>query len=263
VESGDRLLEGLGVSAMKTSEMKTAAVIPAFNAEKKVGQVVSGLYRLVDHVIVVDDGSKDRTAEIAAQVGAEVLDHSQNRGLGAALQTGFTRALDKDFDFVVTLDADGQHSTADIKKILVRLENNECDLVIGSRLIDRSQWHKFPLVRLIGNLLLTSLTNLAVGRKVTTDSQSGYRAFRKEVLREIGLRSNRMSISSEIVVETALKGFVIAEVPIEATYEDEVSYQQVVRDPSSIIWLLIKRLVARKITQFIRLFRVLSFEKNF
>lgn len=243
--------------------MRAVAVVPAYNAEKKVGQVVTGLHGLVDHVIVVDDGCTDATALISRQAGAEVIKHDKNRGLGDALKTGFARALEEEYDFVVTLDADGQHSPGDVRKVLVRLENNECDMVVGSRLSDQSQWKKFPPMRLVGNLVLTSLTNLAAGKKVTTDSQSGYRAFRKDVLKEIDLVSHRMAISSEIIVEVTYHGFKIAEVPIEATYEDEVSYQRVIRDPLTIGGFLVKKSIARWIALFIRVFRVPSFQKNF
>lgn len=219
--------------------------MPAYNAAKMVGEVVKGLHGLVDYVIVVDDGSSDDTAKMAAEARAEVVSHVKNQGLGAALRTGFRAALSKDCDFIVTLDADGQHSPGDVRKILVRLENNECDMVIGSRLIDRRQWLRFPPLRLVGNLILTGLTNLAVGRKVTTDSQSGYRAFRKDVLEAVTLTADRMAISSEIIVEVARRGFKIAEVPIEATYENEVSYQRFFRDPVAISLLLIGKLLKR------------------
>jgi glycosyltransferase involved in cell wall biosynthesis len=184
-----------------------------------------------------------------------VIKHDQNRGLGEALRTGFAKALEEGYDFIVTLDADGQHSPGDVRKVLVPLENNECDMVIGTRLNDRSQWSKFPPARLIGNLLLTAMTNIVVGKKATTDSQSGYRAFRREVLEKINLESSRMAISSEIVVEVAQQGFKIAEVPIEATYEDEISYQRILIDPLSIACLLVRKFLYRWKARFFRRLR--------
>jgi glycosyltransferase involved in cell wall biosynthesis len=225
--------------------MRVVAVIPAYNCEKTVGKVIKGLNNFVNAVIVVDDGSTDKTSEIAKASGAKVVRHSSNSGLGSALRTGFQKALSDNFDIIVTLDADGQHSPDDVKKIIERLVNNHCETVIGSRLTDKSQWDKFPPMRLFGNLLLTFLTNLAIGKKITTDSQSGYRGFLKEVLEAIHLESTHMAISSEIIIEVAKANFSIAEVEIKATYEEEVSYQRFFKDPLTITGLLIKKLLLR------------------
>lgn len=225
--------------------MKVAAVIPAYNAEKTVGQVIEGLRDFIDAILVVDDGSLDATAQVASKAGAKVIRHSVNQGLGMALQTGFKEALKGDYQAIVTLDADGQHSPGDVRKLLVALEQNGADVIIGSRLTDRSEWHKFPLLRLLGNLILTYLTNWAVGRKVTTDSQSGCRVFLRRVLEEIKLSSTHMAVSSEIIIETTRAGFKVAEVPIEVTYENEVSYQRFLRDPLAIMSLLLRKWLKR------------------
>jgi len=178
---------------------------------------------------------------VAREAGAHLVEHAVNSGLGCALRTGFKEALALDADLVITLDADGQHAPEDVERVLARLIKNHCEMVIGSRLCDRTQWHRFPPFRFFGNLLLTALTNAAVGQKVTSDSQSGYRAFSREVLEHITLQSTHMAISSEIILEVAGNGFRIAEVPIEATYEDEVSAQRFFTDPATIMWMLIKR----------------------
>lgn len=225
---------------------KVAAVVPSYNAERTVGRVVAGLASSCSLVVVVDDGSGDGTAEAAVRAGAQVVRHERNRGLGAALRTGFAAVLAHPCDIVVTLDSDGQHEPEDVSRVIERLVANHCDVVIGSRLLDRSQFRRFPPLRLVGNLMLTSMTNLAASRRVTSDSQSGYRAFRREVLERCRLTSDRMAISSEIVLEAAALGCRVVDVPIAATYGEEISYQRLFADPMAIAWLLLKRGVERR-----------------
>jgi len=226
-------------------EMLVIAVIPALNAESHLGPVIDGLRGRVDLVIVVNDGSADATATVARECGASVVEHAENRGLGCALRTGFAAALEHGADIVVTLDADGQHSPDDIDRVIERLVANHCEVVVGSRLTDASQWRKFPPLRLLGNLVLTGLTNAAAGRRITSDSQSGYRAFNRSALQQLDLRATRMAISSEIILEAARTGNRIAEVPIEATYEDEISAQRLLADPAGIIALVMQRWARR------------------
>lgn len=223
--------------------MKTVAVIPAYNAENTIGQIIENTKKYVDEVTIVNDGSRDNTPKIAKEHGATVYNHRKNMGLGFALRTGFREALKKNFDIVITLDADGQHDPEDIEKLINRLHENNVDVIIGSRLIDKSQWSNFPKHRLIGNILLTSLTNFAVQKKITTDSQSGYRILKKEVLEKIHLTGKTMEIASEIIYETAKNNFKIDEVSIKATYDKEISNIKIFRDISRIIKLLIKKIV--------------------
>jgi len=226
--------------------MKTIAVIPALNCEKTISKVVKSLNGLVDEVIVVDDGSIDQTKNNGYTHGATVVSHSQNKGLGEALKTGFKKALERNGDIIVTLDGDGQHEPRDVKRIMDLLIHNHCDVVIGSRLLNKAGWRNFPKHRLWGNLLLTFLTNSAIGKKVTTDSQSGYRAFKRKVIEKNNLKSSRMAIASEIIFETAKNNFKIKEVPIKATYEDEVSNQKIMIDPLRIIMMLTQKYLKKK-----------------
>ena len=113
--------------------MKVFALIPALNAEKSIGDVVHDCKQQLETVIVIDDGSTDRTGDVARANGAIVLRHDVNQGKGASLKTGFKYAIENNYDGVITLDADGQHLPSEIPKILAAAEENAGDLVIGGR----------------------------------------------------------------------------------------------------------------------------------
>jgi len=185
-------------------------VIPAYNEERNIGKVIDSL-RLEGwrNLLVVDDGSSDRTAEIARRKGAEVIVHSRNLGLGAALRTGFGRALQLGADAVVTFDADGQHEVRDVRKLVEGLR--EADVVIGVR---RSVG--IPLHKRFGNFVLNVLTFLLTG--IYTDSQSGSRALSRRALRELRLRGERYEISSEILLRLSQAGLKWKEAPVTCYY---------------------------------------------
>ncbi|WP_369425456.1 glycosyltransferase family 2 protein, partial [Methanothrix sp.] len=148
------------------------AILPAFNEETSIGSVVLLTRMYVDRVIVVDDGSSDRTAEVARLAGAEVIRHPTNMGKGAALRTGFMAA--EGADVIVTLDSDGQHDPADIPRLIQPVLHGEADMVNGSRYL-RGNRKDTPLYRRVGQRVLDMATNLDSGLRVT-DSQSGFRA---------------------------------------------------------------------------------------
>jgi glycosyltransferase involved in cell wall biosynthesis len=194
--------------------MKTA-VIPAYNEETTLSEVLQKTGPLVDQIIVVDDGSEDRTAAIARAHGARVVCHPINRGLGAALGTGFAAALASGAEAVITLDGDGQHDPAEIPNFIQELERG-ADMVIGSRMLTRRgmPWHR-QAAQLVGNVATFVLFGAWV-----TDSQSGYRAFRREALQKITVRTNRMEVSSELVAEARRHRLRLKEIPIAAIYTD-------------------------------------------
>lgn len=228
--------------------MKIVVIVPAYNCERTIQGVVNELNNhFVDKILIIDDGSRDRTVELARQMKTAGISHTRNYGLGRALRTGFREALKQKFDLILTFDGDGQHLASDIKKVKKAFEENpEADLVIGTRLKDRKHWAKFPRHRLWGNLILTWLTNLAAGRGVTTDSQSGYRAIRREALQKMTLTSRRMAISSEIVIEASQKKLKIIEVPVIPTYGEEISNYRLLYDTVSIALLVLGRLFRKK-----------------
>jgi len=190
--------------------MKDWIVMPAYNEELSIGKVLDALKREGwRNIIVADDGSRDRTAEIARSKGALVVSHRQNMGLGAALRTGLNKARELGADCAVTFDADGQHDPETVRA-LVKVLNN-VDLVIGVR-----RHLGIPIHKRVGNFSLNLITYLFSG--VLTDSQSGSRAFSKRALDLIRIRSNRYEVSSEIIIQAKKRGLRLREVPVKCFY---------------------------------------------
>jgi len=185
-------------------------VIPAYNEERSIGGVLDALkhegYR---QIIVANDGSNDRTAEIARSKGAVVITHERNRGLGAALRSGLEDARRRGAEAAVTFDADGQHDPKTIQELLAAL--GEADLVIGVR--DRAE---MPLNKRVGNFGLDLITHLLGGPLI--DSQSGFRAFNRRALEKIKIRSDRYEVSSEIMIQSKEKGLKVKGVPIRGIF---------------------------------------------
>lgn len=195
---------------------RIVAVIPAYNEAGHIGAVVRQVSPLVDEVVVVDDGSSDGTAAEAGASGARVYRHLVNRGLGGSIATGTRAALGRGADIIVTLDGDGQHVPGEIDRVAGPILSGEADFVIGSRMIHREG---MPIPRRVANRLANLFTWLLFGVRVS-DSQSGFRAYTRQVAEAIDIRTSRMEVSSEIVAEVALNGFRIAEVPITVIYTE-------------------------------------------
>lgn len=194
---------------------KTLIIVPAYNEKETIDGVLEDLQRCgYKNVVVVDDGSTDKCGSIAAKKGAIVLRHVINRGLGAAIGTGFEYAKLTNPDIIVTFDSDGQHKASDLARLIYLITSKEADVVIGSRMANFS---KMPKDRKIINHLANLLTNFLYGIK-TTDSQSGLRAFNREAYRKISIRTDRMEVSSEILKEIKVNKLKFREVPIEAIY---------------------------------------------
>lgn len=193
--------------------MKIIAVIPAYNESKTISDVLTRTRAFVDGIIVVDDGSTDRTGKIARVHGVTVVRHVINRGLGAAIGTGFEMAKRMGAEIVITLDADGQHDPAQIPKLLEAI-NHGADVVIGSRMLSRAG---MPWERVFANTLGNLVTFFLFGAWVS-DSQSGFRAFNAYALRNIEIRTNRMEVSSELIAEAKRNKLSLVEVPVKAIY---------------------------------------------
>ena len=217
--------------------MKITIGIPAYNEEKNIASIITKLKNITDSIIVCDDGSSDMTSEISKNLGAVVISHKKNMGYGAAIRTIFQKSVELDSDILVTFDADGQHRIDDVNKILQPLENNEADIVVGSRFLDNET--KVPNYRKIGIKVITQVTNASLKKKLT-DSQSGFRAYNKQALTQISPSEMGMGISTEILIKASNKGLRIAEIPITILYHDDASTHNPVSHGTSVLVSTIK-----------------------
>ena len=196
-------------------------VVPAFNEEKTVSQIIEGIAEKGYNVILVNDGSKDKTLELAIESKRKypnqifVVSHVINRGLGAALKTGMVVALNKGAKYIVTFDADGQHEIEDIPKVCKPLKEGEADVVIGAR-----PFEDMPLSKSFANYIMNALTLIFYGRNVK-DSQSGLRAFTAHAADVINIVSRGYGVSSEFIKEISDKNLRLAEVTITTIYTPE------------------------------------------
>lgn len=199
------------------------ALIPAYNEERFIADVVRGALKYLP-AVVIDDGSTDRTADVAEQAGAEVVRHKVNSGKGAALNTGFDLALARGADAAITLDADGQHDPDEIPLFIEAFRSDKGDLLIGQR-----SFSEMPAKNQFGNRTGTWLLSMAMGRPVP-DNQSGYRLLSQDVMRTCKPTSTRFEAEVEILLRAQMAGFRIAWVPIKTIYNDKVSHFHPVRD---------------------------------
>ena len=212
--------------------------IPAFNEEKNIAVLIIQLKKIADKIIVCNDGSTDLTSKIAEGLGATVINHAKNLGYGAAIRSIFLKSKDLGGDILVTFDADGQHRIEDINRVIKPIINEESDLVIGSRFLDKSE-KEVPQYRKVGIKIITKVTNATI-KKQLTDSQSGFRAYSKKVLNELNPSELGMGISTEILIKASAKNFRISEVPIKITYNGDTSTHNPISHGSSVLLSTIK-----------------------
>jgi len=222
--------------------MKVCCVIPAYQESVAIGNVVRATRRYCDTVIVVDDGSTDRTGSIAAANGALVLRHPHNLGKGAALRTGLGKAIQLGCPLTITLDGDGQHDPRSIPRFVQAILDKDADVVVGSRYATLAE--SMPFARKLSNFMTTKALRVLYGVPVT-DSQSGYRAFSRRVLRAIRVRSNGFAAETEMLIDAKRAGFKIAEVPVATSYGEEKSKIRALRDIARWLLTLIRSLFYR------------------
>ncbi len=198
--------------------MKISCVVPAYNEEKKIKTIIEKLQSFSDEIIVVDDGSKDKTFTIASQTKAVVVRHIINRGQGAALRTGTNLALERGADIIVHFDGDDQFQASDIPALVKPILENKADAVLGSRFLGiDSNLPKFkkhvimPLARLINRLFF----NIRL-----SDPQSGFRVLSRKSAKNLKIENDRMAHCSEIIHRLFQNGDRVVEVPIKVIYHE-------------------------------------------
>ena len=197
--------------------MDVLIIIPAYNEEKNIGRVIQEIRAANTDadILVVDDGSLDRTAEVAAHAGAKVISHVLNTGYGGALQTGYRYAVSNNYEILAQIDGDGQHDPSFIPQMVSLLENGKADLVIGSRFLKEGVSYKVPLSRRIGMKLFQSLIYLLT-RKNISDPTSGYQVMSRRVFRFFANGNVFPSDypDADVIVLLLSMGFKIAEIPV-------------------------------------------------
>jgi len=202
--------------------MKLIVAIPAYNEASVISDVIKSVKQTLKNlslfqkksVVVVDDGSSDKTGNEAVREADVVLTHVINLGLGAAIQTAFVYARINRADVLVTFDADGQHVARDIARLIQPIIKNQADIVIGSRMLGLG---RMPILRELVNITANYVTFITTGVK-TGDSQSGLRAFNKKAIQKINIISKGMEVSSEIFMHIKTLRLKLAEIPIKAIY---------------------------------------------
>jgi glycosyltransferase involved in cell wall biosynthesis len=194
--------------------------MPAHDEERVLSDVMARIPSRIDGMlvvpIVVDDGSSDRTAEVARRSGAFVLTHLTNLGVGAATITGLRAAQQLGADIIVTMDSDGQHDPSEIASLVRCLVDEKFDVVIGSRILSP---RGMPVSRIGANLFLNALTFVVYG-KIVSDSQSGFKAISKQALQRMEMKASGYEICSEIIGELYRKDLRYKSLPVRALYTD-------------------------------------------
>jgi glycosyltransferase involved in cell wall biosynthesis len=207
--------------------LETAAVIPAYREEKHISDIVRRTREELDHVLVVDDGSEDKTATRAREAGAEVIVHSQNRGKGEAIKTGLRYWLDRQFVHVIILDADGQHLPEEIDRFIAAAGSaTERSFFLGNRMNNLTG---MPFIRRVVNRYMSSRISRVCGQKIP-DTQCGFRMLDRQLIPELLGGGDRFDYETEMLIIAGRKGYPIQSVPITTVYSDEVSKIHPARD---------------------------------
>ena len=226
--------------------------MPAFNEEenisksiKDIPQKILGIDKI--EILVIDDGSVDRTADLALNAGAsKVVSHKRNRGVGAAFMTGIRNAISMNADLVVTIDSDSQFDSKQISELIVPILNQQYDVVIGSRFLEKTP-KNIPKIKMLGNRIFYKIVSWLTGKKFT-DSQTGFRAYSKEALFNISI-VNDFTYTQEVLIDLKFKGIQIGEIPVSVHY-DENRKSRVVKNvfqySTRALSIIIKTLVYHK-----------------
>jgi len=195
--------------------LKLSVLIPALNEEKTIGTVIDEIPKNIDgisnvEVIVINDGSDDKTAEVAKNRGAIVYSFVENKGLAKAISYGFSKALERKTDILVILDADNQYDSKEIPKLIQPIIENKVDIVLGDRQVRKLD--HMPFQKRIGNRMTSKILSCIIGKKIS-DGQTGFRAFSSEALRRIRIFSN-YTYTQETIIQAVFKGLTIKEIPV-------------------------------------------------
>jgi len=203
-----------------------AALIPAYYEEAQIQAVARRALAQLDHVLVVDDGSTDKTSEEARKAGAEVIRHEKNQGKGAAIKTGLRELTARGFLYVLVLDGDGQHLPEEIPAFLQEANRSGAPLVVGTRMSDT---RKMPMLRKLTNRFMSGQIS-RLCRQPVPDSQCGFRMMHRDVIPHLFCDSNNYDYETEMLLIASREGFQISSVPVSTIYGEEKSKIHPLRD---------------------------------
>lgn len=226
-------------SGLPANNTDAWVVIPLYNEAAVIAGVVKELLPTFPNVVCIDDGSHDGGAEIARRAGAKIVTHPINLGQGAALQTGFEYSLERGAEFVVTFDADGQHRVEDAAKMTLRARDENLAIVFGSRFLDNRT--KPGVLKKIVLKTAVAVTNWTTKTRLT-DAHNGLRVIRRDALRQIQLKQDRMAHGTEIIVQLGRTRLPYAEEPVEVLYTEysKAKGQSLLNSVNILIDLLIR-----------------------
>jgi glycosyltransferase involved in cell wall biosynthesis len=221
-------------------DQSVAVVIPAHNEERHVGEVIENIPSFVDSVIVVDDASRDGTADVVIasnRSNVRLIRRAGNGGMGSAIVDGFRGALGQGADLVAVLDADGQMDSGQLPRLLDPIVDGETDFAKGNRFFSRRSFEGMPAHRVFGNLVLTFLTKAATGYWHMFDSENGYTAISAQILRRLPLEKleTGYQFANRLLIHLSAADARVVDVPIPARYGEESSGIRVVRDGALIL----------------------------
>jgi glycosyltransferase involved in cell wall biosynthesis len=221
---------------MSADRRNVAALIPCYFEESHIRDVAARTRAQLDTVLVVDDGSTDRTSEQARETGAEVIRHGKNQGKGAAIKTGLRALTSREgLDWILILDGDGQHLPEEIPHFLAAANEHDAPMIVGNRMSDT---RKMPFVRKLTNRTMSGLISAIIGQRVP-DSQCGFRMFRKDLASAfVDVPSSNFDFESEMLAIAARKGVKIAAARVSTVYGDERSKIHPFRDTVRFLQLL-------------------------
>ncbi len=206
---------------------QTAAVIPAYQDEKHIGDIVRRTRERLDYVLVIDDGSSDQTAQRAREAGAEVIVHDQNRGKGEAIKTGLGQGIGREVAWMILLDSDGQHLPEEIDRFLSAAASaTRPTFFIGNRMNDVA---RMPFIRRVANRYMSNRITRRCGQKIP-DTQCGFRMVDRQLIPELLGGGNHFDYETEVLIIASRKGYTIESVSITTVYSDQVSKIRPLRD---------------------------------
>ena len=191
-------------------------LLPAYNEAPRIREVVQELRQEgFSNIVVINDGSQDKTPNITRELDILLINHFINRGAGAAIQTGIELARRNAWSFVALMDADGQHDPKDIHKLKQKMEEDSCDIVIGSRFL--KQKNSIPITRIAFNAIANVMTNLFCKKKYS-DSQSGLRLLNRKAIESLNIQIDGFGFCSEMLIKAEKAGLRVSETPTTVRY---------------------------------------------